>query len=631
MTVEALLRQGVVYLAAAVLAVPVASRLGLGSVLGYLLAGVAIGPWALGLVAEETRHVMHFAELGVVMMLFLVGLELDPGRLWRLRVPVFGYGGLQVLGTAALVAPAAMAVGLVWQQAVALGLIVAMSSTAIALQSLSEKGLLRTAPGQTSFAILLFQDVAVIPILALFPLLATLDPHADGAGHGGSFVDDLPGWQHALVVLGAVGAVVGAGRLLIGPLMRAVARTGLREMFTASALLIVLAVALLMGAVGLSAALGTFVAGVVLANSEFRHELMSDVEPFKGLLLGLFFIAVGASIDFSVLGQAPLAVAGALVGLMAAKALVLGAIARWEGLSAVHGALLALALPQIGEFAFVLFSFAETNGILSATVTAPMVAVTAFSMAATPFLLTFHERVVAPRLAAAAAGSSREHDLRDEHDPVIVAGFGRFGQITARMLRSHGVGVTVLDVDSTQIDVLRTFGHKAWYGDASRLDLLRAAGAATATVLVIAVDEHEKALEIARVAQTHFPHLAILARARGRTEAYELVEREVAGVYRETFDTAVRVAGDAMRLLGTPAHAAHRAARLFRVHDEASLLEMARFRGDEHYVSRVRERVSEVERVLRADHDGQGHDASGHGWADRSERPPPPDGGPDPA
>jgi CPA2 family monovalent cation:H+ antiporter-2 len=454
----------------------------------------------------------------------------------------------------------------------------------------------------------------------LFPLLATIEVHhVEGAHHATTLVDGLPGWQHALVVLAAVGSVIGVGRLLIGPLMRAIARTGLREMFTASALLIVLAVALLMSAVGLSAALGTFVAGVVLANSEFRHELMSDVEPFKGLLLGLFFIAVGASIDFAVLGDAPVAVLGALVGVMLAKALVLGLIARWEGLSAVQGSLLALALPQVGEFAFVLFNFAAGNGILPESVTAPMVAVTAFSMAATPFLFTLHERVIAPRLAGGSAGPAREHDVQDDHDPVIIAGFGRFGQITGRMLRNHGIGVTVLDVDSEQIDMIRRFGQKAWYGDASRLDLLRAAGAATAKVLVVAIDDHEKSLEIVHTAHTHFPNLAVLARARGRTEAYELIERHVTGVYRETFDTAVRVAGDVMRLLGTPAHAAHRAVRLFKEHDEAAMIELGTFREEEAYVNRIKERLRDVERVLRADHEGQQHPPA-HGWADEAER-----------
>jgi CPA2 family monovalent cation:H+ antiporter-2 len=600
MTTEQLLLQGLVYLAAAVLAVPLASRLGLGSVLGYLLAGVAIGPWALGMVAEESQSVMHFAELGVVMMLFLVGLELDPERLWRLRGPVFGLGGLQVVGTTLAFTPLGILAGLPWQQAVAVGLILAMSSTAIALQSLTEKGLLRTHAGQTTFAVLLLQDVAVIPILALFPLLATLEVHHAEASHGTSLVAGLPAWQHGLVVLGAIAAVILAGRLGVGPLMRAIARTGLREMFTAAALLIVLAVALLMGAVGLSAALGTFVAGVVLANSEYRHELVSDVEPFKGLLLGLFFMAVGASIDLGMLASAPLAMSGLVAVVLAVKVAVLLVVARVGKLAGEQAALLAMALAQVGEFAFVLLSFAEQNGVLPHDITAPLVAVTASSMAATPFLLTFHERVLAPRLAASAA--PREADVEDEGHPVLIAGYGRFGQIAGRLLRAHGVGVTVLDVDSEQVEMLKRFGTKVFFGDASRLDLLHAAGAHQAKVLIVAVDEPEKVMEIVDTARRHFPHLAILARARGRTEAFELLDRQVEGAYRETFHTALRVGVDTLRLLGRPAHAAWRAGATFSEHDERMLRELAAHRTEgEAYISRVRERQRDFEAILNAE------------------------------
>lgn len=609
MSAEAFLGQAAVYLGAAVLAVPIAQRLGLGSVLGYLVAGVAIGPWGVRLVADSTE-VMHFAEFGVVMMLFLVGLELDPQRLWRLRGPVFGLGGVQVAGTAAAVAIGALLLGLPWQQGVALGLILAMSSTAIGLQTLSEKNLLKAEGGQTSFAILLFQDVAVIPILALFPLLATLPvQHAEG-GHT-SFVDALPAWQHALVVLGAIGAVVAAGRLVIGPVMRAVARTGLREMFTASALLIVVSVAWLMSAVGLSAALGTFVAGVVLANSEYRHELEADVEPFKGLLLGVFFMAVGASIDFGLLLTRPLAILALLAASVVGKALVLAAVGRLGGLARAQSLLVVAALSQVGEFAFVLFTFAELNGILPTSIVGPMVAVTAFSMAATPLLFVAYERIV-PRLAAAAA-AGREPDVQDDAAEVIVAGYGRFGQITGRLLRSHGYGVTVLDVDSEQIDVVARFGQKAYFGDASRQDMLHAAGAARAKVLVVAVDAHEQTEAIIHTAKKHFPHLAILARVRGRTEAYDLAGHGLEGLYRETFDSAVRVGADTMRLLGMPAHAAARAARLFREEDERVMRDLAGLQRDQAFVSRVRERMRDFEAVLQADREHR-QSLVDHGW-----------------
>jgi CPA2 family monovalent cation:H+ antiporter-2 len=605
-TPDSFLTQALIYLSAAVVIVPIAARLGLGSVLGYLLAGVAIGPWGLELVRDESTTVMHFAEFGVVMMLFLVGLELDPVRLWSLRGPVMGLGGLQVAGTAAATVPLAMLLGLPWQQSLALGLIVAMSSTAIGLQSLSEKGLLQTSAGQTSFSVLLFQDIAVIPIMALFPLLATLEVHGqdEHAVHGASLVDGLLAWQHALVVLGAVVGVVAIGRLLVGPALRVVARTGLREMFTAASLLLVVAVASLMGAVGLSAALGTFVAGVVLANSEFRHELVADVEPFKGLLLGLFFVAVGASIDFSILLDNPVRIALLVLVVVGVKLAVLALVARVGGLSASQGLLMAAALGQVGEFAFVLLGFAASNGVLPDSVTQPMTAVTAFSMATTPILLTGLERLVLPWMGRAAE-PARPHDHIDERNPVIIAGYGRFGQIIGRMLTSHGIGVTVLDVDSEQVDVVRKFGFKVFYGDASRLELLHAAGAQEAKVLVVAVNSPEKVLEIVHAARHHFPNLAILARAYGRTEAYELHEIGVEGYYRETFDTALRVGQDTLRLLGIPAHSAHRAARTFRALDEHTLAELAAHREDQDMlISKARDRLREFERLMRAEHAG---------------------------
>ncbi len=601
MSTQELVGQGVVWLAAALVAVPIAHRVGLGSVLGYLLAGVTLGPFVLGVVGEESQVVMHFAELGVVIMLFLVGLELDPGRLWRMRGPVFGLGGLQVGLTAAAVGAAAWATGLIAQQAIAVGLIAAMSSTAIVLQTLNEKGLMKSHVGQSAFAVLLFQDVSVILILAIFPLLATLDVH--GGGHGAGPIDGLPAWGRALAVLGAVGFVVGVGRYAVGPALRRVAATGQRELLTAFALLLVLAVTTLMTAVGLSAALGTFVAGVVLAGSEYRHELMGDLEPFKGLLLGVFFMAVGAGIDFGLLAASPAVVLGPLFGLVALKVAVLAIVARAAGMTAAAGALFALGLSQVGEFAFVLFSFAEQNGILGADVTGPLVAATAFSMALTPLLWTAHERWLVRWLQPAAA-APRESDAIDEENEVLIAGYGRFGQIVGRLLRARGIGVTVLDVDTEQIDMLGRFGHKAFYGDASRLDLLHAAGAHHAKVLVVAVDEAEKVEEIVGLARRHFPNLAILARARGRSEAYALIDEGIAGIYRETFDTALRVGVDALRLLGMPAHAATRLGRTFRELDESALAEMAAVRHDQALLmSRARARLRDVEQVLATDPD----------------------------
>jgi len=592
----------ILYLGAALIMVPLAKRLGLGSVLGYLIAGVVIGPYGFDLVGDGGGDVMHAAEFGVVLMLFLVGLELEPALLWRLRGPILGLGGLQVLVTAAVVALVAIALGLPWQQGLAVGLVLAMSSTAIALQTLNEKGLMKSDAGQKSFAVLLFQDVAVIPMLAVFPLLATLTPADGGEGaHGGSFVEHLAGWQHALVVLGAIVGVVGGGRLLVPPLMRRVARTGLREMFTAAALALVFAVTVLMSMVGLSPALGTFLAGVVLANSEYRHELESDIDPFKGLLLGLFFISVGASINFGLVAEAPGRILSVLVGVTLVKVLVLVGLARLFKTAADQTAVFAVALSQVGEFAFVLFSFAQASGVLPGEVAEPMVAVTALSMAASPLLLALNERVIVPRLRPSAR-ADRPSDVEDEGASVIVAGYGRFGQICARFLRANGFPCTLLDVDSEQIEVMARFGARVFFGDASRLDLLRAAGAAKARLLIVAVDDPAKVKEIVHLARTHFPHLAVLARARGRGDAMDLVEIGVEGVYRETFDASLRTGVDALRLLGVHAHRAERSARTFRRHDEAAMVEMASRRGDQaSFVQSARERLRMLEEALQAD------------------------------
>jgi monovalent cation:proton antiporter-2 (CPA2) family protein len=607
--VSGLLGQAFLYLAAALGMVPVARKLGLGSVLGYLVGGVVLGPFGLGLVGdEEGRRVMQFAEFGVVMMLFLVGLELEPERLWRLRGPIFGLGGAQVLGTGLVLGGVSLSFGIPWQQALALGLILSSSSTAIGLQSLGERGLLRTDAGQKSFAVLLFQDISVIPMLAVFPLLATLAVGGHGAedggggGHSASLVDALPGWQRGGLVLVAILVVIAAGRFLVRPAMQIVARTGLRELFTMAALLLVVGVTLLMGAVGLSPALGTFLAGVVLANSEYRHELESDIEPWKGLLLGLFFLSVGASIDFSLVTDAPLQVAALLLAAVGSKMAILYALARKSGSSQEASLLFAVALGQVGEFAFVLAGFALTSGVMPEGMTKPLIAVTALSMAASPLIFALHERVIAPRLRGPATAAGRESDVEDHGHPVQVAGFGRFGQICARFLRSQGVGATVLDVDGDQLDIVRRFGQQAFYGDASRPDLLRAAGAAQAKLLIVAVDDHEKAKEIVQVARKHFPQLSLLARARGRSEAYDLLEMGVERVYRETFDTSLRVGADALRVLGFPAHQSVRSMRIFRRMDEQAVRDLAAHRGDQDKLVRTaRERVALLEEALKRD------------------------------
>jgi len=600
---EGFFYQAMIYLATVGVSVPIAKRLGLGSVLGYLIAGIAIGPFALGLVGEEGQDVLHFAEFGVVMMLFLIGLELQPSLLWRLRSSILGLGGLQVGITGAVITAIAIAVGLDWRSGLAVGLILALSSTAIVLQTLQEKGLMKTGGGRSAFSVLLFQDLAVIPILAILPLLARSGAvHASAeTGHSTTWVEGLPGWGTALVVAAAVAAIVIGGRLLIRPAFRFIARARVPEIFTASALLLVIGIAILMTRVGLSPALGTFLAGVVLATSEYRHELESDIEPIKGLLLGLFFISVGASIDFAQIISRPALIGGLVAALIVVKFLVLLVLGRVFGLGSDQNLLFSFALAQAGEFAFVLFSFATQQGVIGLEVASPLVAVVALTMALTPLLMLVNERLVQPRFGTVEK-DQREADVFDESNPVIIAGYGRVGTIIGRLLRVSGIGATVLEVDSDQVELLRKLGHKVFYGDASRLDLLRAAGADSARVLVIALDDPDRILGLVQTAQKHFPHLKVLSRAIGRTHAYELLEAGLDSVYRETLDSSLRIGFDVLRELGMPGFEALRRTRRFRVHDERALRELSGKRGDKKtYMHLVRQQSEALERVLATD------------------------------
>jgi monovalent cation:H+ antiporter-2, CPA2 family len=602
--------QAAVYLAAAVVCVPVASRLGLGSVLGYLIAGVAIGPFVLGFIGAEGADIMHFAEFGVVMMLFLVGLELEPAAFWRMRRAILGVGTSQLLATALVCASGAIALGLPWTSALAVGAALAMSSTAIALQSLKEKGQLDSAAGRQSFAVLLFQDVAVIPILAVLPLLATApaagDTHGGGLGH-------LPGWVQTLAVLSAVAAIVAAGRYVVVPLLRVVARTRLRELFTASALLLVVSIAMLMQAVGLSPALGTFLAGVVLATSEFKHELESDLDPFKGLLLGLFFMAVGASLDLSLVAEAPGRLAAITAGVIVIKAAVLFAIGRISGLSRDQNLTFALGLSQVGEFAFVLAAFIAQLGLLDPAWTGTLLAVTALSMASTPILMLLAERVLLPRVGTRVA-PPRDADAVDARNRVIIAGFSEFGSTVGRFLRANGVEATILDNDSDRVDLLRRMGFKVYYGDATRHDLLEAAGAADAAILISAVDSLDVSHRLIETAQRHFPNLTVYVRARHRFDAYELMELGVDRVYREHVDTTVRLGVDVLRQLGHGAHTAYRAGQAFLKYDEAALTTLAPDRHDmSRYIASVRDQIAQQEALLLADREFD-PGAGDHSW-----------------
>lgn len=593
-----------VYLAAAVIAVPVAKRLGLGSVLGYLIAGVIIGPSVLGFVGAEGQDVMHAAEFGVVLMLFVIGLELEPALLWRLRGALLGLGGAQVALTTAVIAASAIVAGVAWRESVASGVILALSSTAIVLQSLQEKGWMRSEAGEKAFAVLLFQDLAVIPILALLPLLATQAPAGTSDGHAATaWVEQLAAWQRALVTVAAVAAIVGIGRLVVPPAFRSIARARLRETFTAAALLLVIGIAVLMQLVGLSPALGTFLGGVVLATSEFRHELESDIEPFKGLLLGVFFIAVGASIDFAFVGERFAAVLAVVAGIIVLKVAVLWGIGRVAGMSPGPRWLFALALAQGGEFGFVLVSFAAQSGVLGATVAGVLVAGIALSMAATPLLLLFWERVIAVRTAAPPV-PARAMDRPDAEHPVLIVGFGDFGSSVGRLLGAAGVACTVLDLDADRVDVLRRLGLRVHYGDASREDLLRSAGIERARLVILCVGDATVNLALARQIRHAFPATRILARAAGRLSAYELYEAGVEYVYRESVDAAVRVGADALRALGWRAHASWRLAQTFRKRDDANVRRLAVvFRDHEAHLSEDRAAIRDLERQLREDHE----------------------------
>ncbi len=599
---------GFVYLLAIVVAVPLAKRAGLGSVLGYLVAGVLLGPHVLGLLGESSQDVMHFAEFGVVMMLFLVGLELRPALLLRLKTPILGLGGSQLLGTVLVVGLGFLLVKQPWQTALVVGCILAMSSTAIALQSMAEKGWLKSSGGQNAFSILLFQDLAVIPMLALFPLLATASlhqanqaAHGESGGHasGAAGLASLPGWVQALVMIGAVVGVVVIGRFASRPIFRFIAGSKLREVFTAFALLLVVGVSLLMTQVGLSPALGAFLGGVVLADSEYRHELENDIEPFKGLLMGVFFISVGAGIDLKHLASNPLLVLGGVAAIMVLKALVLLAIGKAFRLSRVDTLLLAFGLCQVGEFAFVLIGLTAGLGLLPGDLRATLTSVVAISMAMTPMALLAYEKMVLPRMQQRQSG--REMDAPEVGEvEAIVAGAGRVGNSILRLLRANGVRTAVLDSNPDTVDALRKVGLHAWYGDAARPDLLHAAGAEKAKVLIIAIDDVEKTKAIADEARHHYPHLKIMLRTPGPKESYAFLNDGYEHVFRETFGSSLEMGELALRLVGHRAYQAHRAVTLFRKANEKTLRELAKHVGDKGYFERLRDKISETEALFRS-------------------------------
>jgi len=592
-----------IYLAAAIVAVPIAKRVGLGSVLGYLIAGILIGPYALGVVGDQT-DVMHFAEFGVVMMLFLVGLELQPSRLWTLRHSILGLGGLQVvLSAAAIFAFCYWFFAMHWQTALAIGLMLALSSTAIVLQSLEEKGWLKQEAGQNAFSVLLFQDIAIIPILALLPLLA-FAPQTSTKEISDSIIASWPVWQQVCVSVAVIAAIIAGGKYVSAPLFRYIAQTHMREIFTIFALFLVVAIALVMQSIGLSPALGTFLAGVVLAESEFRHELEADIEPFKGLLLGLFFITVGASINFELLFNEFSTVIGLVVLLTVVKACILFALAVTFKINSKQQLLFALALAQGGEFAFVLLSVTTTLSILTPEQTSLVTLVVAVSMLIAPLLLMVYEQIQKRSSSALPEFDKPEQISTAKH--VIIAGYGRFGQIMGRLLHAQGYEITVLDHSPSQIELLRRFGNTVFYGDAARQELLEAAGAHTAQMLVIAIDNPDKTIEIIKLAHKNYPQLKIVARAIDRRHAYQLLNLKVDAFNRETVDSAINLAVEALELLGNTKQDAERAGKLFRDHDRAAVLQLAALWGDDaSYGVAVRQRMEDLKQVLQQDKQAQ--------------------------
>ena len=595
-----------IYLCAAVIAVPVSKYLGLGAIIGYLAAGLIIGPWGLGLVSE-VQDVLHFAEFGVVLMLFLIGLELEPRRLWSLRRPIFGWGSVQMLGCSAVLFGALYALGVVfpeqlggWKTPLVAALGLALSSTAIALQVMGERNLLPTPGGQAGFSILLFQDVAAIPILALVPLLGVEAGQAAGGGFR---------WAELLKIVGIIAAIVIGGRLLLRPVLRWIARSRTPEIFTAAALLLVVGIAALMQQAGLSMGLGAFLAGVLLAESEYRRELETDIEPFKGLLLGLFFIAVGMSIDLEVLRSAPLVMALLVLGFMVIKAVLMLWMVRAMGVPLQERPVIALLLAQGGEFAFVVFQVGSGAGVLSSASASLLIGAVALSMLLSPLLLVALDRWLIPRLAGTRSAPAELAEPQDA--PVLIAGFGRYGQIVARVMLAQGIPSTVLDHDADMIEAARGFGYRVHYGDATRLDLLRMAGADTARVLVIAVDDKEQSLRIVDLVRTHFPALQIVARARDVTHWHELRERGVQLVQRELFEASLRSAGSVLELLGQSPDSARAFTRRFRQHNLELFEKMhPHFRDRQQLVAVAKQGRQQLEEQMaqeRAAHAGSHH------------------------
>ena len=605
--------QALIYLGATVVSVPLAKKLGLGSVLGYLLAGIIIGPFVLGLVGKEAGEVMHFAEFGVVLMLFIIGLELEPSLLWRMRRSIFGLGGLQVLLTTVVVTAVALFMNFQLNRALAIGLILALSSTAIVLQTLSEKGLMRNLAGKSAFSVLLFQDMAVIPILALLPIIATLGQPAavsESVMSNIGEVASMPGWLQLLIIIGAIVAIIFIGRFLAQYIFRLIAETGLHEVFVALALLMVIGIALAFDAIGLSPALGTFIAGVVLADSEYRHELETTIDPFKGLLLGLFFISVGAGINFRVFIENPLLIVGLVLLLIFIKFVILLILGRVFKLKKGYEFLFAFLLAQSSEFSFVLISFSKQNQLFDEKTSSLLLLVVTLSMAISPLLLIFNDKAVSPILARWQ--NKLEYDEVDEQEsPVILAGFGRFGLVIGRILLANNIKVTILDNNPSNVEVLRKYGFKLYFGDVARPQLLENAGIKNARMLILSMAEHDEALEVAEYVREKYPHVKILARAKDIFQVFEFFKLDVRTVQREMFESAAELGAKALVELGFNKYEAYRSTRTFKHHEDNIIDELYKHWLEDHnkFIRETRRFAEQVSETLQAEKDFSIHDS----------------------
>ncbi|RMA64374.1 monovalent cation:proton antiporter-2 (CPA2) family protein [Ulvibacter antarcticus] len=595
----------IVFLAGAIICVRIATKLGLSSVIGYLFAGILIGPYVLGYVGHEGEDILEIAEFGVVMMLFLIGLEIEPKDFWRMRKTILGMGGVQVVGTTLISYLLFVSFGIDWKISLTVSMAVALSSTAITLQAIKEKGLMNTTYGASSFSILLFQDIIVIFMLGILPLLAntekTLIANTGDVAVHTKLLDNLPlGFQALAIVLSVVSIVV-AGRYLVVPMLRKVASTKVRELLTASALLIVFGISYVMELVGLSPALGAFLGGVVLATSEFKHELESTLEPFKGLLLGLFFMAVGASINFIVIGDNPILIGSLVVGIIILKAAVLLLVGVLFKLKIDQNLLLAIGLAQIGEFAFVLLSFAFQLNIFNREQLDIMLVVTALTMALTPILAVVNERFVLPRIGTKVSENKPMDTIHETHK-VLLVGFGHFGSTIGRFLRAHGVKTTVLDQDSNRVDLLRKMGFEVYYGDATRIDLLESAGIAEADVLILALDNPVDSQNLVKKIKLKYPNLKLMVRAKNRYDAYELVNMGVDHIYRESLDTSIKLASDVLQHIGFDKKATDEQAQKFIQLDEESLRRLANTpKNEKEYIFRARAEIAQQEKLLEED------------------------------